>query len=395
MTFPNFNRPLLAAITIGLVASATPALGQVLPLTADQAEDLSVKQDRGLDSQSSTSDGGRLQSSARFLASTDDTSAQLTLSFHLESARDANGGTAIAGQPEFSNTDLSLTFSAPMSKKTKRAQFITVDGLPSQYSLGFKIDHSLINLAGGEWADARASELLTKAKTACRTASSTQALTADARESKCAGLTGQPARAFLEGSELVELDGLLNSPYDQIKKRSYTLIGVSGSIGVQKFDYFDTSTLASQSQTKSSFSGGISVTYLPHLDSATVFILSFQAKRDYSEADIETYCPTSTTLPAVKCTTGVFAPPQEELDYKVSGKIRISPTSHGDLLPIGIEIAGAYDFHDRSWGVEVPIYLIPSKDGKLIGGLRAAYDSKKGDFQFGIFVGTPFTFLGG
>ena len=50
-----------------------------------------------------------------------------------------------------------------------------------------------------------------------------------------------------------------------------------------------------------------------------------------------------------------------------------------------------YRFEDNNVGVEVPIYLVPDKDGKLSGGMKAVYNSKGDEFAVGLFVGVPFS----
>jgi len=51
-----------------------------------------------------------------------------------------------------------------------------------------------------------------------------------------------------------------------------------------------------------------------------------------------------------------------------------------------------HDFKSDVWGVDVPVYLFPNKDGLLSGGLRFAWtDTDK--FSAGIFVGVPFDFV--
>lgn len=368
-------------------ANAAPALAQAADptlaptLTAVEKDKLVVKRAENLRNPSTTSTGGQLQSDARLVTSTDDTSAQLTFSTHGE------------GKDAKSSSDFSITLTAPILSDTKRADFLTVDGLPGQWSVGLNFTQSLLNLNdNGATAPLkrRVSALLTKATKNCKTAAANQTLTQKARESKCEGLMTSEIDDYLSPAELSELDAIYNDTYNVILDRPYTVFGLTGTIGTQKFSYFNTATLAEQSQRKVSYTVGAWVGYLPHLKSPLFFVASFERKRDYTDAEAATYCPTGATTPTVKCTTGAFGPPTAEIDTKVTAKVRYRASADSRF---GLELATSYDFHDKSWGIEVPVYLLVDKDNGLTGGLRGAYDSKADDFQFGAFVGTTFDFL--
>ena len=379
------HQPNLALLTVVIgvaLANAAPAQAQEVNLTETDRDNLAATRAASLSNPSTTSTGGQLQSDARLVASAGDTSAQLTLSTHGE------------GKDAKSSSDLSITFTAPLSSDTKRADFLTVDGLPGQWSVGFKFTQSLLNLNDNSATaplKRRVSALLTTASRNCKAAAANQALTQTARESKCNGLMASQTGDYLSPAELTELNAIYNHTYEVILDRPYTVFGLTGTIGTQKFSYFDASTLAEQSQRKVSYTAGAWVGYLPHLKSSLFFVASFEAKRDYTKAKAATYCPTGGTTPTVKCTTGPFGPPTEEIDTKVTGKVRYRSSADS---PFGLEMAATYDIHDNSWGIEFPVYLILGKDNGLIGGVRAAYDSKKDDFEFGIFVGKRFDFTG-
>ena len=50
-----------------------------------------------------------------------------------------------------------------------------------------------------------------------------------------------------------------------------------------------------------------------------------------------------------------------------------------------------YKTEDKNIGIEVPIYLVPDKKGKLSGGIKAVYNSKGDEFAAGLFIGVPFS----
>lgn len=366
------------AVLLAFAAQSKPAMAGDEIATEDSVKADQVKT---LTNPSTTSSGGQLKAAARLAASQDDSSAQITLTLNGE------------GEGSKANSSLAVTLTAPLSKKTKRADFLTVDGLPSELSLGFSFNQSFVNLDVEDVANSmrkKRSALLDKATSACMIAKGNQTLATDARLTKCRDVSLADAGEYLEAVDVKELNRIGNNEYEAMMRRSYFLLGATGSVGTQKFEFFDASTLGGQSQRKVSYTAGAWFGFLPQLKSHVFLIAGFEAKKSYKDADEATYCPTGTITPTVKCTTGPFGPPQKEIDTKIATKARFS---FGSSFPIGIEVAAAYDFYDKSWGVELPVYLLTDKDDGLIGGLRGAYDSKKDDFQFGIFVGKKFDFL--
>lgn len=353
---------------------ATPAYAQDIAASQDPALQLESI-DEKFTAPSTTSEGGRLQPAARIIGGTDKTSAQITFSTHSE------------GRSAPANTDFAITVTAPLSEDTGRADFLTVDGLPGQWSVGVTLSFSLIDFDGVNQKIGTRAKLLKRARQNCLVAPTNQELTAAELDTKCDLMESQVGD-YLKPAELQELNVARNSVYDSLEKKSFTLINLSGTVGSQEFNHFDTGTLAKSTDRKVSYSGSIWAGFLPQLNSKFFLVGGFEAKRDYTDADKATYCPTGAPTPTVKCTTGPFGPPQEEIDYKVAGKVRYKISG-----AIGIEVAAAYDFHDKSWGIEAPIYFIVDKDGGLTGGIRAGYDSKEKDVQFGIFIGKSFGFL--
>lgn len=364
------------AILFATVAAvlAVPVSAQNIT-SADAARANAEQIDEGLSAPSTTSNGGRLKPAARIIGGTDDTTAQITFSTHSE------------GSDLPSTTDFSITLTAPLDEDTGRADFLTVDGLPSQWSVGFNLSVSLVDFDGVNQAYGRRGKLLELASTNCVRAEANQKLTANERSEKCDLMESQVGD-YLSAAELQELNATRNTVYDSLEKKSFTIINLAGTVGTQEFEFFDSTTLDKSADRKVSYAGSVWFGHLPSIKSKVFLIGGFEAKRSYSNAAKATYCPTGTSGPTVKCTTGPFGPPKEETDLKVSGKVRYRLSGS-----VGMEISAAYDFHDKSWGIEAPLYFIVDKDGGLTGGLRAAYDSKEKDVQFGIFIGQTFGFL--
>ena len=372
---------------LGALLLANPALAQVL-LQKDDPQVQQAQEDRTYITTTEDNDllGGRLRPAFRIVASSEDSEAQITFSTHDE------------GSDGFSQQAFAITLTAPISKKTKRADFLTEGGLPSQLSLGFSFSASLVNLNDIDWNNGKISDLMAKSEANCTAKFASRNLEPAKLAEECE--TGVPFRnrkdLHLDAADAKQLEAWFQDPIKVLKKRSFVSFNVAGSVGTEEFEFFDSSTLAADSKRTTNYAVGASVGFLPHLDSHVFFVAGFEAKRTYAEADEATYCPTGGTGPSVKCTTGPFGPPEQEIDRKVTFTVRFAgklPLGGGEKSPFGIDVTTAYDFHDKTWGVEAPIYFLVDKDNGLTGGLRGAYDSKEDEFQFGVFIGKTFDFL--
>lgn len=370
----NFARSAAALGAICSLANAGAALAENSgqPLSPEKSLEAI---DESFTTTSTTSDGGRLRPSARIVGGTTDTSVQITISTHSESR----------SLP--SNSDFSLTFTAPLDEDTGRGDFLTVDGLPSQWSVGGKLSFSFLDFNGINQRIGSRSGYLQKAKQNCLVAEQNARLSEEERASKCDLMESQVGD-YLNEDDLNALNNDRQAVLDDLEKRPFALVNLSANVGTQEFSFYESNTLAESKLRKYSWSGGVWVGYLPKLRSKLFLVGGFEAKKSYKDAKKATYCPTGAVTPTVKCTTGPFGPPEEEIDYKFALKARYQIGGG-----VGLELAGAYDAHDDSWGIELPVYFIMDKDGGLTGGIRAAYDSKEKDVQFGIFVGKTFGFL--
>lgn len=352
-------------------------------LPADEADDVQ-HWGRKVDAQLPGSQGGRLLPSVKILTGIEDTTAQITFSTHSEKSS------------SLSNDDFALTFSAPVSKKTKRADFLTQDGLPGKVSAGATFTHSFVNLTGIVWPSGSIAALTQEAYANCLASTDNPALSAKDRKALCDGMnTRQLGDKYLSKDKQEAMLQLFNQPTDAVARRSYTVLSVSGAIGTETFEYFDPATLASTSKRKTALSLGAWLGVLPQLKSPFFLIGGFEAKRSYTADKDATFCPAPSGPAPVKCTTGAFAPPAEEIDYKLSAKVRFTTNlgRDGDKLPLGAELSASYDLHDDTWGVELPVYVFIDKDNGLTGGLRGAYDSKNDKLELSIFIGKTFDFL--
>lgn len=330
--------------------------------------------------------GSQLNSAFRLVSSTDETDATFTLSTQGE------------GKDGFTNFSFSVTATAPLDEDTGRAAFITDAGLPGQLSLGLNLTMSFVKTDDIVWNDDQIGALEIKSNRACKALPANVSLSEEKLIEACQLTTPfrNREKKFLSSDELKSLVGYYQGPVNHLKSKPYFALSLNGTVGTEKFEFFDPTSLTPDEARKTSYSASASIGYLPHLSSKVFLIGGFEAKRSFSAPDDETYCATGGTGASVKCVTGPFAPPVMEQDYKLKGTVRVSfnlPFGPNDGTPIGIDLSGAFDFHDDTWGMTLPVYFVLDKEGSLTGGIRAAYDSKKDDFQVGVFIGKSFGFL--
>lgn len=373
------------AAAIPLLAASSPASAN--QLSAEQIEAIeSAQENRAFATTSQTGDSmaGQLNTAARLLVKSSDSEAELTLS------------TKGRGGKSMSNQSFAVTVTAPISKETKRADFITDAGLPGKLSLSGSISISLVDLDDVKWHRGNIAALVMKSDQQCRLGLQGQDLTDEKIAEKCEEAVpfNNRKKFYLDSADQALLDKYRAGNLDILVSRPFWAFNLQGTVGTEKFEFFDSGTLASSSERRTSYSVGASIGFLPRLNSHWFGAVGFETKKSHKAAKAATYCPVGGPAP-VKCTTGPFGPPQTETDHKLRGTVRYAgslKTSPNGASPIGAELVAAYDFHDKTWGVELPVYLFVDKDSTLTGGIRGAYDSKQDDFQFGIFIGKSFDF---
>jgi hypothetical protein len=168
--------------------------------------------------------------------------------------------------------------------------------------------------------------------------------------------------------------------------------GIDASVGINDFDWSDPRTLIPQHARHSDWSvAGHIDHYLPGL----VLSGSVAYQRAYKAADEQLLCPAATTNPSADCKMGRAAAPSRKESLLFSGGLRYRFTkSDGTLMNLAVAPLVTFDAIHRVWGVDVPVYFIPEKDGSLTGGIRFGYRSDRRDkFSVSAFVGTTFNIL--
>lgn len=168
--------------------------------------------------------------------------------------------------------------------------------------------------------------------------------------------------------------------------------GIEASVGINDYDWIDPATFASQKQRRTSWSvAGHYTQYFVRTPTAFTFSAAYQ--RGYEAAGEQLLCPANASNPATQCKTARGAGPARKESLLVSAGLRhrfMAPD--GTLLGLAVAPTVTYDALHSVFGVDVPVYLVPDKEGALTGGVRFGYRSDRNDkFSISVFFGAAFS----
>jgi hypothetical protein len=212
-------------------------------------------------------------------------------------------------------------------------------------------------------------------------------------------------KKFVTAADQNKIDGIAG---DLIGERSLTILNVSGSIGYKKFTYLDGISFAENARKTTPFSLSATIGYHDHR-TAPLIAIGYEYKRDYKAADKRVLCPVGTGTTPVECKFEIFDKPKDDNSHTLFGLARFrnlfaigskdrstatKPAKSGAVL----EIKGAYNFHDKIFGISVPLYFLLDKEGEVKAGVRMDWEEKgsnpdKDQLRFGVFVTKSFGFL--
>jgi hypothetical protein len=300
-------------------------------------------------------------------------------------------GSSVSEWDDFQELSYSISLTAPFEKDEQRGSFITQTGLPDAFAAELAISGSIVSPKDqADFAAPSAVDLVNlggPSRMKCLTDDKTPV---DQRVKACNSLSFS---ALIEkyGSEAdkEKVKDLFASITERMAAQEYVGWQIAGSVGRESFDHRDPVTLATIDEDRTVFSLSSSVTYVPRLDGPFAYVMGAEVEREFELPSAETRCPSDAGgEPTVTCFNASFGPPERETASTIFASIRY--TDINNPLPIGGELRLAINPESGDWGAELPIYFLRSKDGRLNGGARLAYDSKQDDGFIGLFVGTNF-----
>lgn len=285
------------------------------------------------------------------------------------------------GSSRLSRSQLGVTFSAPIEKGETRSNFITNSGLASDFETKLAWSFFTTKPTKLSISPDKLIEFSIDAQKRCERD--------NPNKDKQHCLTGN----FDEARYKAYFDeDLLNLISNDVKNNTSPMFFAKfeASLGFTQSEYFDMQTLNAMKEDKIPYSLNTTLGVLP-VHRGTFFGLGLLHKVTYKNTDEETIC-----IPEAgdgeKCQTGSFSKPERDKDFTGYAVLRYQKAEK----PLALEIRAGYDFEDKVFGIEAPIYLFEDKNRNLRGGVKLAWSDKEDtDTEIGIFLGSRFNFFSG
>jgi len=276
-----------------------------------------------------------------------------------------------SGTDDASFSSWSATLSAPLSKSDPFTNIATLDGLANSFSLALGFNKFFVsgfkNPADSE------GHVLPNVAEIC-------ALAGIKHNEPC-DLGAVEAGLKKSGHEDRYPEFLESFIGPDTRKWTY---GLKGTLGYQTYDFFQSGTLASQSDSKLPWSAGAYIGFIPPRTEAFLSA-GAEFQRAYKPTKQKIECPVSTG-PSTECVNGSIGPPKtvnERLVY-LEGRTELAGTA--------MDLKITHDFESGDNGVDLPIYLLRDDKGARSGGVRLGWTNTD-HFAVGIFVGGGFSLL--
>lgn len=157
-------------------------------------------------------------------------------------------------------------------------------------------------------------------------------------------------------------------------------LGVGMKIANDEFSFFDTG-LNERSSRQTRWGLNASVVRInrsrEHLQS-----LGLEYQNGYESADVSILCPVDTAATYVACVEGPFGAPTR------ADKKLLWFEARGAWSFVGYSLKLTHDFESDRSAVDLPVYVIRSQEGRLMGGIRLGWQTDR-DFGVGIFISSP------
>jgi hypothetical protein len=274
----------------------------------------------------------------------------------------------------------SLTASAPLNKTADETSVATLDGLANSacVELGFTQFFAMGKLSAG-FVVSKIREL---------DAICTRVLVAR----KVKDGTPLPAGTEQCDSELVEKYGTsedkhaYESLFWDLRNSNRWLWGGSAKLGYQEFSFVTATATSAQKSSETPWAAGLWGAVQPQ-GKPFLITLSAQYQRSFKEGDTAAMCPVAGPAgTSTICVSGPLDAPRRITKRLVTAEARWR------FSGVGLALAVTRDLEADVTGVELPIYLVADKDGKLTAGLKAGWRSDTQRGSLALFVGKPFGF---
>ncbi len=223
---------------------------------------------------------------------------------------------------------------------------------------------------------------------------------------KSLGLTIQtPIDQGADFTNVATLDGLAKSTTLSLQYSIYNtkhgrdgrgqhVWTVNATYGTEQHTFYNSADLSKSTVTKYPFQLGVSFDHLiadktQQMPDGTTFVpynssigFSYNYQSSFKDGQSQVLCPASNNAPA-KCASGfIDAPTKSEknlitLNYKaIYNSFAITPSL-------------TYDASSHHYGIELPVYIVPTSSDYPTAGIQYDWNSDKHESVIGIFVSSP------
>lgn len=165
-------------------------------------------------------------------------------------------------------------------------------------------------------------------------------------------------------------------------KAPHLFWGTSATVGKRDFEYLQ-ADLSKASTSKTPWGVSIFGATIPG-GMSTLFTGGFEHRDKFKDADEQTVCPQDAAANRLTCKTGPLGAPVDVTEELAFVEVRRFVGSRAMSLKV------AYDLEAENLSVDLPIYIIPSSDSGLAGGIRVGWAETQGA-QLSVFVTSAFT----
>lgn len=278
--------------------------------------------------------------------------SKVTLKFALPNRSDIpSDGTSplVPGGAKYTSWDISAE--VPLKKGQTSQNLLSLDGFGTAASVGLNI-YRLVT----DWRNLTPAELKERAD-------------------KCGG--------FTDAGKCKNPDAIPLSLRPGPQPGGW-LYGASAKFGSQESTVYDPMTLAKSEVKNQPWSFGGFVGWMPKAASNTLLTLKVERRRTYKDGDTSIRCPAAGGG-VVQCVEGAFAAPTIKIGTALTLEARAL------LRPnVGVALAIARDFGQKSTAIELPVYWLGDGSGGLTGGVKFNWASGENKTAASIFVGAPF-----
>jgi hypothetical protein len=181
---------------------------------------------------------------------------------------------------------------------------------------------------------------------------------------------------------------------NRILYRGILQAGVDVSLGFDRFEYFEASTLAKRDDDELQFGAGLFVAYYPASGTSGI-IGRVEYQNAYQAVEDAVVCRSVVVDPDEDCAFGAGAPPEHVERLNISAEYRRAfdlRRSNGSLVGmLAISPKVTVDALSGEHELEVPVYYVPRGDWPIAPGVSLTYSSEDDEVGFGVFLRTSFT----